>query len=1032
MSSKIILKKSSIAAKAPVVGDIDFGELALNYNDGKLYYKKSDNSIDFFSSGQLVGGGANVTTSDTAPLSPLDGDLWWDSQTAALKIYYNDGSSTQWVDISTGGGGGGATYNVSATSNIGGAYITLSGSDSSTDNLLIASGSNTTVSQTDADTITIDVDLSSREPLISKSTGYAKWNGSAWIFVNDTYLTGTKVDSFNTRTGAITLTSADVTTALTYTPYNATNPSGYTNNTGTVTSVSGTGTVSGLTLTGSVTNSGSLTLGGAITGFATTAHNHSLDSLTNTTITANSSGEILKWNGTAWINNTLAEAGIATPSDISSAISGLVNGADAAYDTLKEIQDAMATDAELAAAISGLTIGNGTQTITAGTYLTGGGTFTANQTGNSSVTLTVDATSANTASKVVARDISGNFSAGTITAALSGNATSATSANQWTTGRTVAMTGDVTYTSSSLNGTANVTGTATLATVATPGTYSSVTVDAKGRVTAGANPGYLTGTKVDSFNTRTGAVTLTSADVTTALTYTPYNATNPSGYTTNTGTVTSVATANGTGISVTGGPITTSGTLTITNTAPNVTTNITTTHSASTVTVNSSDGTNGTINAATTSLAGVLTGTDKTKLDGIATGAQVNVATNLGYTTAASTGTVTSSTGTSTTLPAATTTLAGLLTGTDKTKLDGLVIGTTVQAYSTNLSSWASIATSTKQDTLVSATNIKTVNSTSILGSGNIAVQPTLVSGTNIKTINGTTLLGSGDLVISGATYNISSETSTGGALLRLSGSDLSTDDIKFAAGTDITVVRTDANTITINSTAGAGNGLNTWVLKTSAYTAVDGDRIIESTQGGAFAITLPATPITGAYVQIADGFNWGAAGLTILRNGSTIESIADDLLLDVQGAIIELVYSGTSWEVFASVGTGTANFIQLNTVQTLTNKRITQRVVTSGTTSGTINPTGDTADLYIMSGLTATTTIGIPTGTPTDGQKLLLKITDNGTARTLAWIVTAGGFRAIGTDLPLTTTATKLIYVGSVYNSTDGFWDVVAVSTQA
>ena len=52
------------------------------------------------------------------------------------------------------------------------------------------------------------------------------------------------------------------------------------------------------------------------------------------------------------------------------------------------------------------------------------------------------------------------------------------------------------------------------------------------------------------------------------------------------------------------------------------------------------------------------------------------------------------------------------------------------------------------QQTLVSGTNIKTVNSTSLLGSGNIAVQPTLVSGTNIKTINNTTLLGSGDLAI--------------------------------------------------------------------------------------------------------------------------------------------------------------------------------------------------------------------------------------------------------------------------------------------
>ena len=53
-----------------------------------------------------------------------------------------------------------------------------------------------------------------------------------------------------------------------------------------------------------------------------------------------------------------------------------------------------------------------------------------------------------------------------------------------------------------------------------------------------------------------------------------------------------------------------------------------------------------------------------------------------------------------------------------------------------------------KQDTLVSWTNIKTVNSTSLLGSGNIAVQPTLVSWTNIKTINSTSLLGSGNIAI--------------------------------------------------------------------------------------------------------------------------------------------------------------------------------------------------------------------------------------------------------------------------------------------
>ena len=50
--------------------------------------------------------------------------------------------------------------------------------------------------------------------------------------------------------------------------------------------------------------------GYGITDAATSSHNHTLDALSNTTITSNTAGEILKWSGTAWINNTLAEAGI--------------------------------------------------------------------------------------------------------------------------------------------------------------------------------------------------------------------------------------------------------------------------------------------------------------------------------------------------------------------------------------------------------------------------------------------------------------------------------------------------------------------------------------------------------------------------------------------------------------------------------------------------------------------------------------------------------------------------------------------------
>jgi hypothetical protein len=54
------------------------------------------------------------------------------------------------------------------------------------------------------------------------------------------------------------------------------------------------------------------------------------------------------------------------------------------------------------------------------------------------------------------------------------------------------------------------------------------------------------------------------------------------------------------------------------------------------------------------------------------------------------------------------------------------------------------------QPTLVSGTDIVTINSATLLTSGNVNLQATLVSGTNIKTINSNTILGSGNLVIAG------------------------------------------------------------------------------------------------------------------------------------------------------------------------------------------------------------------------------------------------------------------------------------------
>lgn len=50
MANKVLLKKSSTGAKVPTTSDLDYGELAINYADGKLYYKTSGNTIDSFPS----------------------------------------------------------------------------------------------------------------------------------------------------------------------------------------------------------------------------------------------------------------------------------------------------------------------------------------------------------------------------------------------------------------------------------------------------------------------------------------------------------------------------------------------------------------------------------------------------------------------------------------------------------------------------------------------------------------------------------------------------------------------------------------------------------------------------------------------------------------------------------------------------------------------------------------------------------------------------------------------------------------------
>lgn len=101
------------------------------------------------------------------------------------------------------------------------------------------------------------------------------------------------------------------------------------------------------------------------------------------------------------------------------------------------------------------------------------------------------------------------------------------------------------------------------------------------------------------------------------------------------------------------------------------------------------------------------------------------------------------------------------------------------------------------------------------------------------------------------------------------------------------------------------------------------------------------------------------------------------------------------------------------------------------GTTAdaATITPDADSHDLYTVTALAQAATIAAPTGTPLNGQRLIIRIKDNATGRALTWNAI---YRVIGTTLPTTTTASKTVYVGCMYNSADTKWDVTAVATEA
>lgn len=114
-----------------------------------------------------------------------------------------------------------------------------------------------------------------------------------------------------------------------------------------------------------------------------------------------------------------------------------------------------------------------------------------------------------------------------------------------------------------------------------------------------------------------------------------------------------------------------------------------------------------------------------------------------------------------------------------------------------------------------------------------------------------------------------------------------------------------------------------------------------------------------------------------------------------------------------------------ISSINTLTNKFITPQLQSVADAGGTLTPVSLTNDMAIATALSQATTIAAPSGSPVQGERLVIRLKDNGTARALTWnsIYRASSDLA----LPTTTILSKTLYCGFIYNSTDTKWDLVA-----
>lgn len=351
---------------------------------------------------------------------------------------------------------------------------------------------------------------------------------------------------------------------------------------------------------------------------------------------------------------------------------------------------------------------------------------------------------------------------------------------------------------------------------------------------------------------------------------------------------------------------------------------------------------------------------------------------------------------------------------------------------STNITTLGTIATGTWNATTISTgkggtglTSIGTANQILGVNSGATALEyKSLATGTsgtdfniahtaNTVTLNFPTASASNRGLLSSANWTTFNN--------KIGGSGSANFIPSFSGASTLTTspVQTDGSNIGIGIAANASYRITTnGVVNASGYRATNNDGLANVTNTAINIITNSGTGITynvpgGGYPH---DFKEGTNTLMRIGNSQILfnTTTSSVFTVDVSGTL----RATTSVTTPLLVNTGNL------TLPTVTSTVVTYKTSTTAS-SATPSPTGDAWDnRFTVTALATNPTFAAPSGTPVDGNTLIIRIKDNGTSRTLSWNAI---YRA-GTDfsLPTATTISKTLYVQFVYNSADSKWDLI------